>query len=428
MKVVASLLALLFAYACHSDTVDPLSPGGFEDASRGSVGTTIVAAHESRLTTVNREAATASLEEEARVRAMLDREPRQARLVTRTGERRAVIDLGCVSEGETPRRVFELVSAGTRSVAIDRVRTTCGCTNVELRRVNPDGSETPYALGEPLEPETRLNVHTELETRGLRGEKTPRILVHGDDPDGPVVLELRAEIVPFFEVETLALSFGQIVVGNSRTRSLEIAAVDRQALLLEIVPESLSKDFSAMLTPVEPDAGGRAARWLLDVTAGPAQSSGQTHCGLQLRSNVEIPGAALLEDGRPPNFSLEISCAAQFVDPVESDTFMLGILVKPGTEIDRRLRITSHDPELRARDLTFRIVGDIDVWGNPEPWSYPFELVVTPQVDEGRNSVDLEVRGRIPDGFQRSFRGNLLVEARGSAEVLEFVPIHGAVR
>jgi len=101
-----------------------------------------------------------------------------------------VIDYGKVRYGETVTEEFVFSNTGDETLAIEKLRSTCGCT-----KAVKGSSEVP--------PNGKSNIVAAFDTAGLRsGKKEQSVFVHSNDPDRPIVkLTVLADVVRDLNVE-----------------------------------------------------------------------------------------------------------------------------------------------------------------------------------------------------------------------------------
>ena len=104
-------------------------------------------------------------------------------------------DYGDVQYGDKVTEEFEFTNTGDKTLVIEKLRATCGCTKaIKGRRDVPPGGKS--------------KIVAEFDTDGLSpGTKKQNIMVHSNDPEHPVVkLTLLARVVRHVNVTPAVLA------------------------------------------------------------------------------------------------------------------------------------------------------------------------------------------------------------------------------
>jgi hypothetical protein len=114
-----------------------------------------------------------------------------------------------VSEGETLRHVFKFTNAGTQTLEIIRVDSSCGCTTALL-------SANKIAPGQSGE------IEVKIETKDLAAtELSKTVSVTSSDSKQPVVvLTLTAVVEPEFLLSEPSVYFGSVPRGQEATKEI----------------------------------------------------------------------------------------------------------------------------------------------------------------------------------------------------------------
>jgi len=185
------------------------------------------------------------------------------------------------------------------------------------------------------------------------------------------------------------------------------------------VEQSLPAGAAFDLSPVNPDGDGRATRWDLSVTLGPDLTEGNLARAVNLKSDVQIPGADAVLDGKASTYNASLTLSAQVVGPFSYNPPYLSMgLVRPGQVATRVVTIESHDEDFSFAEH----MPKIEVVGLQNPtsgadgkttfrdWEYADIFTPTIRPVEGKNAVEIELRLEgMPDNATGSFRGTLLV-------------------
>lgn len=104
-------------------------------------------------------------------------------------------DYGRVMYGDKVTHEFTVTNTGDETLIIDKVESTCGCTNVIK-----GASEIP--------PQEKTHVITSFDTTGLSaGKKQKKVFVHSNDPKRPMVtLIVAADVVKELSIDPPSLA------------------------------------------------------------------------------------------------------------------------------------------------------------------------------------------------------------------------------
>lgn len=156
-------------------------------------------------------------------------------------------DYGDVQYGDTVTEEFGLTNTGDKTLVIEKLRATCGCTKaVKGSREVPPGGKSSIAA--------------EFDTNGLSpGTKKQTIMVHSNDPERPIVkLTLLARVVRHVTVTPAVLAKKLPTFTNTLTFPLKISNSSEKPVTIERI-ESKGSGVTAALKPkkivVEP--GGK---------------------------------------------------------------------------------------------------------------------------------------------------------------------------
>jgi len=328
-------------------------------------------------------------------------------------------NFGRLMQGAVADHSFELQNDGSEDLIIKQVKPTCGCTVAQVKVQAEGGEFVEYTFGDPIKPNTKLQFPAKLHTKNKQGHVSSRINIFSNDPRGTIQLGLQADVDPFFTIAPRFLNFGQISVGDVVEKKAVISTSKGTPVGMSLVEQTLPAGAQCELTPVNPDAEGRAARWDLSVTLGPELTEGNLARAVNLTSDVDVPGTDPTLDGAASKYGATITLSAQVVGPFSYNPPYLSMgLVRPGQVATRTVTIESHDesfsfaekvPEIRVVGLQNPISGE-DQEVTYRPWEYADLFTPTVRPVEGKNAIEIELRLEgMPDKATGSFRGTLLV-------------------
>jgi len=139
-------------------------------------------------------------------------------------------NFGLIEEGEKPDHKFIVGNRGNKDLAIERVRTTCGCTSAIL------GSKT-VAPGQTTE------VKLTYDSKGRPGKFNRQAYIHSNDPDEPAKkITISGDVVkrtpePAKISLEGSLDIGVIEAGNPNRTELKITNAGGQDLIILEIEE-----------------------------------------------------------------------------------------------------------------------------------------------------------------------------------------------
>ncbi len=289
-----------------------------------------------------------------------------------------------------------------------------------------------YVFGEPIEPQSEIEVQAGMSTTRV-GARTVRVRLETneeweDGADRPRALSLTATSQPFLRASVGWITFGEVHPGVSRASTVMFEAKDSTPVALSLaapgrvpIPEGLSVE----LTALDPDPSGRSPRWRAEVSVSDEVPPGSY--GATLRFVTDVAPAATrgtqssAKVGRPvPFHSIALNVSYRVMAPVEFEGAYASFgLVRPGEVVVRTVRMKSNRFQLDPAHLKYDLkgVGEAEL-----PWKDHFEVEFLPV--EGQNAVDVRLRLiGLPSDANGSFRGVLSVDPgtpEGSPPPLRF--------
>ena len=146
------------------------------------------------------------------------------------------LDLGPVMNGQAVERTLPLINPGPAALHLHRVSLSAGLRVVSMSRVIEPGGEGALTV--------------RFDPSGLRGRYDGAINVHTSDPEGPRVIDVRADVVAPIEFLPRPVFFVAAIRGQAGSATIEIA--NNEAEPLEIEMPALSNDhFTTQLQMLE---------------------------------------------------------------------------------------------------------------------------------------------------------------------------------
>jgi hypothetical protein len=148
-------------------------------------------------------------------------------------------DAGSVFEGTQVTHAFKFRNVGGEPLEFQPLKSSCGCTAA----ISSASKVEPGQIGE---------VNVTLNTTGIRGRTQKTVTVPSNDPQTPtVILTIKADVRPMYEVSPAVLNFGDVplhasvtnkfIVRRSDGAAFEIGRVDSAAnnVHLDVVPTTV---------------------------------------------------------------------------------------------------------------------------------------------------------------------------------------------
>ena len=325
-------------------------------------------------------------------------------------------DFGTIREGDRREHVFELVANGDQATVIKGVKPSCGCTKAEISIVGEGGELQPYERGAEIPVGTRFQLATEVSTEGKApGPFSAQVSLYGNYSE-PMNLRLLAEIEPVLVVEpTTNVFLGQMTSADTNEGSVTIRSQRGEAFALTADTEHLHESVKVDLTPVSPDAEGKANQWEVKLVLGPNAPIGVRNFPIQLSSDLVMQDPSHPnEDGTPKTYGAMLGLQAQVTGMVHAEPGFLSFgILRPGQTAERVVRIQCHDDFKLGSDIPVEIKGLQD---QEFPYADAFSVALEPVVEEGvpeGSLLDVRVTLEgLPDGMNGSFGGILDVQVK----------------
>jgi hypothetical protein len=150
----------------------------------------------------------------------------------------SILDLGTVSEDTIATGVIRFTNIGDNILKIGNIKTSCGCTAVDLEKLE-------YARGEVGEITVKFN------TRGFAGIARKYVTIHPENiQPSSVRVTLQVNVLPKLEIEPRFIDFQDITINgkvyqrrflvkNNTAKPLVVRQIKSNLKLLDIQPNSL---------------------------------------------------------------------------------------------------------------------------------------------------------------------------------------------
>lgn len=338
-------------------------------------------------------------------------------------------DFGRLFEGDAAETEFVLVNAGEAPVAIETLNSSCKCTLGDLFVLDPDGTRTPYEVGQPIAPQQEVVVRAALETILQRGTMQHSVVLVLSDRTA-ARLVLTANVTPFLSSDPAngVLNVGVLRRDESGTASMTVRASNGEPVLLTMKEQEIPPYFHPTLTPLDPDADGRSVAWRVDVVAGPGVPEvPKRPSAFNLYSDVDMPGEVPEGKGVPTVFSQRVVVGAQVMPSVKLEpNFVSFGVFAAGTARSIAIDVEYTDDHVAERDPTVTVK-----WGASQVDVAALEPYLTTRVhalDEGSNwRLDVDL-AELPSSFAGTFQGTLVLSLDHPERSDVIVPFSGMVR
>ena len=335
---------------------------------------------------------------------------------------------GKVMQGDVLTHKFRMQSSGEEDLVIKQAKPTCGCTVAQIM-VEEGGAMVPYQYGKPIAPGKKVEIEATLHTQNKRGHASSKINMTTNDPRGQTILNLEADVDPFFQVNPPNVNFNQMSAKDTATDKITVTTTKGDRVKLSAVKDNMPQGLKIDVKPLDADADGKATRFEVVITAGPGLNEGNLAYSVPLRSDAPIPGGEKMPNGQMPTYEVSATIMARVMGAISFNPAFVSLgLIRPGQTLSRSVRITSHDAAFKLSDVVTDAKVSIQGRDTVE-WEFAknFTKVVRPVA--GENSVDVEVTlTGMPDSLSGSFSGNLVITI-GHPEKPEIkLPITGVCR
>ena len=154
-------------------------------------------------------------------------------------------DFGIVDQGSKVVNRFELINKGTADLKIERIVPACGCTAAVV------SSDT-------IKPDSSTEMQVTFDTAGFQGEKEKLVRIYTNDPDRPsTVFSIKGKIKPDIEASTSAVDFGEVLRGETPSKSVTIASDQSRRIALSDLSTSAP---SITATATDFSSGGKVGK------------------------------------------------------------------------------------------------------------------------------------------------------------------------
>jgi hypothetical protein len=335
-------------------------------------------------------------------------------------------EFGRVWQGAQVAHEFEFQAAGEHPLTIVDFRPDCGCTVAHLEILKDDGTRATYELKTPVPPGTRFALAVTFDTTNREGHQQKSVKIYANLPEGVRAMTLAADIQPLVRIDPRSQSIERMSVLEARETEFRVHSEGGERFGLSLSRAGLPEALEVRLTPLEPDAEGRASAWDVHVTLSPGMPKGIHSYSIELPTDVSIPGAAAAADGTPLPLKVSALVAAVIVGrvAVQPQNLAFGMVAENETTA-RTVRLSSFDPGFVLPEPKVRV--EPQKPGQPHPLASTVRTTTRRVEGSGDWEIELLLEGLGPE-VARSFAGRLVIETGHPEEPLLEVPFSGLRR
>ncbi|MEW6072286.1 MAG: DUF1573 domain-containing protein, partial [Planctomycetota bacterium] len=326
-------------------------------------------------------------------------------------EETALVDFGKVKQGDKRSHVFQLVSDGENDLVISRFKSSCGCTVAKMQAENEAGEMTEYHAGDPIPSGRKFEIYADIATDGKpQGPMETSVSLFSNDVRGVFTVRMKCEVETVLAVlPGPNLVFGQITAADRVEGSLRVTSDSLGPYRLTVDERYVTEPLSVSLSPVEPDAEGRATTWDVHLALGPGIPEGLRNYPLLLLTDKEIPYPKQPPaDGSKAVYIARIYVQATVKGLLTAEPAFLSFgMVRPGQVVDRTIKIECLDDFPLAADCPVRLEAM-----RPEmefPHRDRFTWKIEPTADPKVLDLSIRLEG-MPENLNGSFGGFVHVD------------------
>ncbi len=338
-------------------------------------------------------------------------------------------DFGVLREGSIARTEISLMNTGEGDLVISAARATCGCTQSEIFLVGEGGELEPYVMDTPIPPGAAFQVNVGVDSTRKKGPWTGSVSLFSNDPVQPDVISLKAQVQQMFEISPTAfMNFESVRVGTEKESQLTVSSPILDAFSLRVDEQVFTHTpwLEVDLTPIEPDADGRAKTWTITGRLTSDAPEQQRWNGpINLITDVPLAGDQLDEAGQPKMHEVTMTAMAQIQGLVTANPFYLSMgIVPPGQRVERSFTLEIHDPEFRPGTVPVTVEGRVEK--EVELWKEHASATAT-VLEDGNFQVTLVIEN-LPDTMAGPFGGTVQVAVGHPTKDVVSVPFSGVCR
>ena len=335
---------------------------------------------------------------------------------------------GDLREGTIARTTVRLENTGEGDLVLAALRATCGCTKAEVFLFGENGELVPYEMNTPIAPGTPFQVNVGVDSTRKRGNWTGSVSIFSNDTTQPDVIKLQANVQQMFETSPAAyMQFGEVRVGTEKEVELVVSSslVDAFGLRVDEKVFEHTPWLEVDLTPINPDASGRANMWTVTGRLTSATPEQQRWNGpINLITDVPL-GEQLDAEGQPMMHEVLVTAVAQIQGLVTANPFYISMgIVPPGERREKSFTLEIHDPEFQPEALEVVVEGrtanEVELW--KEHTSATAE-----RLPDGNFLVKMVMEG-LPDSMSGPFGGTVKVKVGHPTKEFVTVPFSGVCR
>jgi hypothetical protein len=338
-----------------------------------------------------------------------------------------VADLGLMVQGEVQQHTFVLENRGDEPIVVHGISNSCGCTVSRVTRVGEGEDRPPYNYGEAIAVGERLELLVTVDSEGKRNLLETMVTVQTNGAE-PTILRVTARVEPFL----LVSPEGFVVVppmrsDETQTSEFSVRSASGQPFALTVGEPEPPKHVRIELSPVSPDADGRAAEWKGLLVAGPDAPEGvQQHLHITLVSDVPTVSKRGAMDHSRVQRAHFYAVLTEVVGLVRAQPTAVSFsIVRPGLTVSRTVRVEVSDDAFQfegdpAVRLAESAVGTIDL-----AEYLHFQVEVAP---DRRSAVVTMTLSDLPESVEGLIQGTVEIAVGHPSKPVILVPFTAVCR
>ena len=322
-------------------------------------------------------------------------------------------DFGLVEEGEVVEVKFPFVNKSDRTITVETIRASCGCTAAKI------GNKKVFTPGEGTV------IEAKFDTSRRSGRQIKTVTVKTDDPaQNTYQVKLEGEIVSRLNLEPRLVNLGQVRQGESASESVFLydmteEGVDIQSI--DLPQKGLKVELMNPVSHTEEKLGLQGKKYEIKVTATDELPLGQISTAMIVRTSSRTN----------PQVTARVMGTVVGDLTFSPNQVYFGIL-EPEKEVNKRLRLQALAGDGKGRgkfELTsFKAEHDMLPRSGEEAGEEPMIDVTVSDVQKGSPFQYVDFKFKSADAYGR-YSGRIILEGKiGEREAKASIPYSVFVR
>lgn len=320
-------------------------------------------------------------------------------------------DFGAIHQGQSPTVEFPFVNKSGKTITIENIRTTCGCTAAALEK-------------RTFEPGEGEKIGVTFNSAGRTGAQHKVVTIATNDPDHPAYqLKVAANVVTEMELSERVVNFGAVQEGEGAAKEIALFAYAKDPVeikKIDVHAQGIEVSQGEPEEHLDARSGRKGRKFPLTVTVKPDYPAGRLAGSITITTNhpqeavhsVAVTGLVRGEIAVSPNqvfFGVlgPNSDAERVVRLMvrENQTFeMTGYTLSETTQdnqpfemsdhVDVKLTTSDANPEVQLLSVYFKtpeergtykgiITTSGTVGEKKVDFNVPFQVVIRPEMTQG---------------------------------------------